>query len=71
MALLRDGRRRGVMDGLDKTNCAFSQDGTCNLTADACKTCKIDKCTSDFHKTLVVGGLSWDEVVSLQQRKEA
>lgn len=55
------------MDGLDKMNCSFAQDGTCNLPSDACKACKVDKGTSDFHKTLVVGGLSWDEVISYQQ----
>ena len=47
-----------VMDGLDKTNCAFALDGICKLDEKACKRCKVDLETSEFHKTIIVGGLS-------------
>ena len=46
------------MDGLDKTNCAFALDGICKLDEKACKRCKVDLETSEFHKTIIVGGLS-------------
>lgn len=53
------------MDGLNKTNCAFALDGTCALDYNACKQCKVDRETSEFHKTIICG-LTWDELIKLQ-----
>jgi hypothetical protein len=53
------------MDGLNKTNCAFALDGTCALDHNACKQCKVDRETSEFHKTIICG-LTWDELIKLQ-----
>lgn len=57
------------MDGLNKNNCAYSLDGTCRLDASHCNNCKIDKATSEFHKTLILG-LTWDELMKMQQRSK-
>ena len=38
------------MDGLNKTNCGFAD--ICKLDASNCATCKVDKASSDFHKSL-------------------
>ena len=58
------------MDGLDKTNCAFALDGTCRIDENACKHCKVDWETSEFHKTIVCG-LSWSEIMRLQQGQDS
>lgn len=54
------------MDNLDKSSCAFALDGTCRLPPSACPTCKCDKATSDFHKTIVIGGYTWQDICALQ-----
>lgn len=58
------------MDGLNKNNCAYALDGTCRLDACNCPTCKVDKSTSEFHKTLICG-LTWDELMKMQQGQKA
>ena len=56
------------MDGLNKTNCAFALDRTCKLDENACKQCKVDRETSEFHKTLICG-LTWDEIMKMQHKE--
>lgn len=53
------------MDGLNKTNCAFALDRICKLDENACKRCKVDRKTSEFHKTITCG-LTWDELMKMQ-----
>ena len=52
------------MDGLNKTNCGYAD--ICKLDASNCATCKVDKASSDFHKSLICG-LSWEQLQSLQR----
>jgi hypothetical protein len=51
------------MDGLNKSNCAYALDGTCRLDAFNCPNCKVDKATSDFHKSLA-SGFAWYKMKS-------
>ena len=53
------------MDGLNKSNCGFSE--ICKLSEESCRKCKVDKETSDFHKSLILG-LTWDKLFSMQRR---
>ena len=55
------------MNGLNETNCAFALDRTCKLDENACRNCKVDRETSEFHKTIIVG-LSWDEIMKMQRK---
>ena len=52
------------MDGLNKTNCGYAD--ICKLDASNCATCKVDKVSSDFHKSLICG-LSWEQIQSMQK----
>lgn len=56
------------MDGINKTNCAYALDGTCKLPDTACENCKVDWESSELHKTLICG-LTWDELMAMQQKK--
>ena len=57
------------MDGLSKTDCGFARE--CRLPASACPACKVDRETSDIHNGLVCGAYTADQVLAMQQRKEA
>ena len=52
------------MDGLNKTNCGYAN--ICKLDASNCATCKMDKESSDFHKSLIFG-LSFNQIQSMQK----
>lgn len=56
------------MNGLNKTNCAFALDRTCKLDENACRTCKVDMETSEFHKTLICG-LTRNEIMKMQRKE--
>ncbi len=57
------------MDGLNKTDCGFARE--CRLPASACPACKVDRETSDLHKSIVCGAYTTDQILAMQQRKEA
>ena len=54
------------MDGLNKTNCGYAD--ICKLDESNCATCKVDKESSDFHKSLICG-FTWEQIQSMQNRK--
>lgn len=56
------------MDGLNKSNCGFAD--LCKLPADKCESCKVDAQTSEFHKLLVCGAYTWEQILAMQQGKE-
>lgn len=55
------------MDGLTRETCAFAVDGICKFDASMCAICKIDRETSEFHKTHIMG-MAWDELMAKQMK---
>ena len=54
------------MSDLTRETCAFAADGTCKFDSSACSDCKIDRETSDFHRTHIMG-MTWDELKAKQK----
>ena len=56
------------MNGLNKTNFTVALDRTCKLDENACRNCKVDRATSELHKT-ITAGLTWAEIMKMQRKE--
>ena len=53
---------------LGRKICSYAKDGTCEFPPDACRTCKIEPEDSAFHRRLVIGSMTWEDVERGQAR---